>query len=59
MRFVNKDNVYLKIYFDIFGDVSSRASAAVQMLMNPLRAASPQPDFLEFAAGSDVSILVK
>ncbi len=30
MQFVNKDNIYLKICFDVFGDVSSRASAAVQ-----------------------------
>ncbi len=29
------------------------------MLMKPVRAESPWPDLLEFAAGSDVSIVVK
>ncbi len=29
MRFVNKGHIYLKVCLDVFGDVSSRASAAV------------------------------
>ncbi len=58
MRFVNEDNIYLKTCFKVFGDVSSRASVAAA-LMNTPRASSPPPDLLEFAAGSDVSIVVK
>ncbi len=51
MWLVNIDNVYLKICFDVLGDVSSRTSVA--------ESASPRPDLLEFTAGSDVSIVVK
>ncbi len=58
MRFVNEDNIYFKICFKVFRDVSSRVSVAAA-LMNTPRAASPLPDLLEFSAGSDVSIVVK
>ncbi len=49
MRFVNKDNVYLKISFDVFGDQRPFSDH------EPTKSASPRPDLLEFAAGSDVS----
>ncbi len=34
MRFVNKDKVYFKICFNVFGDVRSIGSAAVQILLH-------------------------
>ncbi len=39
-----KDNVYLKICFDVFGDVSSRTSLAEQPYLRPC--------ILEFASDS-------
>ncbi len=36
MRFVNKDNVYLKICFDVLVDVSSRASAIINLQREPI-----------------------
>ncbi len=59
MQFVNKDNVYLKICFEVFRDVISRVLEGVSTLINPPRSASPQPDLLEFTAGFDVSIVFK
>ncbi len=57
--FFYKYNVYLKIRFDVFGDVSFRVSAAIQRSRTCGESASPQPDILEFAADSDVSVVVK
>ncbi len=56
MRFVNKDNVYMTICFDVFGDVSSRATATIQH-SSPRRERLTTADFLEFTAGSEVSVV--
>ncbi len=44
--------------FESFGDVSDSASAPIQRSWTH-QATLPQPDLLEFAASSDVSIVVK
>ncbi len=55
MQFVNKDEVYFKICFEVFGDGRSISSE----LITPTESAWRRPDLLEFTAGSDVSIVVK
>ncbi len=48
MWFGNKDNVYLKICFNVFGDVSTRMSALINSAHKPEENTSPRPDLLKF-----------
>ncbi len=50
-------SIYLKICFNVFGDVSEHQRPF--STHKPDESASPWPDLLEFAAGSDVSIVLK
>ncbi len=50
MQFVNKN---VKVCWNVFGDVNSRASVP-----KPAESASPRPDLLDFTADSDVSIVI-
>ncbi len=59
MRFVNKDKVYLKVCFNVFGDRISSVSAGSSALITRAEGASPWPDLLEFTAGSNVYIVFK
>ncbi len=59
MWLVNKYSVYLKICFNIIGDVRLRGISGRSVLMDLMRAALPGPDLLEIAGDSDVSIVVK
>ncbi len=53
------DSTYLKMCFTDFGDVSSTRSEGAQCSCIPTRAASTRLVLLTFAAGSDVSVVVK
>ncbi len=58
MRFVNKD-VYLKKLLRRFQRCELQGVSSPSALMKLPESASPQPDLLEFTAGSDISIVIK
>ncbi len=58
MRFVIKDYVYLKFAL-MFSEMWTPGRQHLFSAHKPAESASPQPDLLEFASGSDVFIVVK
>ncbi len=58
MWFINKDNVFENLLW-CFLRFELQGVNGHSTLMNPLRVALPRPVLLEYATGSDVSIVVK